>query len=288
MEFTQEYLRENKIAIRCRSKDESIFVVKLFKGYNNYDAINCCFTVDCAGEFSFHQESICKAYEETIIPVSEVIKLWEESQKPKGKIIGYKAPFDMFLRGGVGQIAKGDLYIKPHDFLNCYTAEKNQPSDLFKLPSEIVETWEAVYEEPEKELTREEITKRWVEENKVKVGDKIRVDSHLEMICEVYEIYKEQIGVMIWLEDSYLKGHYPIERLQKVTPRLVPYTYEDRGMFRGKWIVVNDTLEALIITITKDKIAVQCYGFLGYFTYEEALEKCKYTDGIPFGKEVYE
>lgn len=76
------------------------------------------------------------------------------------KIIGYKAPFDMFN----GIIKQGELFAK---HLN---ANKYSPFGLnsnhfltYELPSEIVEKWEAVYEEEKKEeskLPKKKYTKR--------------------------------------------------------------------------------------------------------------------------------
>ena len=302
MEFTQEYLSKNKIAIECKSSHEARIIVDIFGGkddYDDYDQELTCFAKNGDKDnYEFYCAGACRKDKDNIIPASEVIKLWEERQKPKGKIIGYKVPFDMFN----DNISKGDVYVKATCGYVYYPQKNNYGSLSNALPKEIVEQWEPVYGEPEKDLSREEITKKWVEENGVKVGDKVKVLKKFESgiysgqtstISFAYDM-SDLVGVVFEVDSIgshaiYLGGWYwPVESLQKVTPRLVPYTYEDRGMFRGKWIVVNDTLEALIITITKDKISVQCYGFLGYFTYEEALEKCKYIDGTPFGKEVYE
>lgn len=56
------------------------------------------------------------------------------------KIIGYKVPFDIFD----GKVKKGSLY----KYCNMiYYETKNNYDGKYKLPKEIVETWEAVYEE---------------------------------------------------------------------------------------------------------------------------------------------
>lgn len=63
------------------------------------------------------------------------------------KIKGYKAPYVMFE----GEVKKGDLYEKAN-VRWFYRPEKHSNGNIDKedlyLPSEIVETWEPVYEEP--------------------------------------------------------------------------------------------------------------------------------------------
>lgn len=61
------------------------------------------------------------------------------------KIIGYKAPYDLFE----GKINKGILYKKNDYALNTYYPQEYSKTSPYILPKEIVETWEAVYE-PEK------------------------------------------------------------------------------------------------------------------------------------------
>lgn len=65
------------------------------------------------------------------------------SSMPDRKIIGYKAPFDLYD----GYIGKGDVWIKADNYIGILYIH-----GLFKdpdkiLPREIVETWEPVYEE---------------------------------------------------------------------------------------------------------------------------------------------
>lgn len=164
------------------------------------------------------------------------------------------------------------------------------------LTSNPVFNFEMVDYRVKPELTREEITAKWVKDNDVKIGDRVRVieengsdtfkkaNSLAKGIWDVSDISKTHISVSYGDHCFSLQ----VEQMQKLTYKLVKFDYEDRKLFRGQWLVVNDTFEALIITITKDKMAVQCYGFLAWFSYEEALEKCKFTNGKPFGKEVWE
>jgi hypothetical protein len=67
------------------------------------------------------------------------------------KIIGYKAPFDLGGHNVKGLVFK----LTPSDFGRWYDCKYGNiisPSEI-SMPSEIVETWEAVYEEPKPEET---------------------------------------------------------------------------------------------------------------------------------------
>ena len=64
------------------------------------------------------------------------------------KIIGYKAPMDLF--GGYNpDVVKGTLFVKLIDEHQWYTTEKEKlkSSPAYVFPKEIVETWEPVYED---------------------------------------------------------------------------------------------------------------------------------------------
>lgn len=72
---------------------------------------------------------------------------WKKESEFSPKIIGYKAPFDLFN----GYIKKGHLFIewsKKH-----YYSAVNENVSTYSLPKEIVETWEAVYEETTEQPT---------------------------------------------------------------------------------------------------------------------------------------
>jgi hypothetical protein len=65
------------------------------------------------------------------------------------KIIGYKAPMDFYG----GNVIKGTMYVKPTNGHNWYIPEKIyiecSSSSGQMIPKEIVEQWEAIYEEQE-------------------------------------------------------------------------------------------------------------------------------------------
>lgn len=144
--FTKEWIIANKIAIQCNNKKEADAVCKIFGiPISKYYDTNCFFGVDLSRRnYCFYAHNAAISYGEIIIQASEVIAKYE-AHNPK--IIGYRCPFDMFHQENDFLVNKGDLYVKRHDFLNCYRPEKNQASDLFAMPDEIVKTWEPVYEE---------------------------------------------------------------------------------------------------------------------------------------------
>ena len=68
----------------------------------------------------------------------------------------------------------------------------------------------------------------------------------------------------------------------KPEPKLVPFTFEDRELFRDKWVKVKGVdSEYKINKIAFDQIQI---GWNGNYKYETALEQLKFADGKPFGK----
>lgn len=64
------------------------------------------------------------------------------------KIIGYKAPFDLFD----GEIKKGTIYEKRGSFQMYHPPHELDRNMSCGIPDEIVETWEPVYEEEKLEI----------------------------------------------------------------------------------------------------------------------------------------
>jgi hypothetical protein len=92
------------------------------------------------------------------------------SVEKERKIKGYKAPMDLYG----GKVKKGDLYIQEgnKDYYNTNKA--------FSLPKELVETWEAVYEDEEKIILLGD------KNTEVKIGrGYIKTDSNVFPINEV-------------------------------------------------------------------------------------------------------
>lgn len=137
-------------------------------------------------------------------------------------------------------------------------------------------------------LTREEITAQWVRDNGVNRGDVVMVlaDASFSYSGDVGTI--EEIGlerVKVRYTDGNF-GTWPIESIKKVTFKIFPFSFEDRELFRDKWIRTKgyEAKEFLITFISEEKIKVGS----DFYTYEEALEMLEFIDGKPFGKEVWE
>lgn len=72
----------------------------------------------------------------------------------------------------------------------------------------------------------------------------------------------------------------------KPEKKLVPFTWDDRGLLMGKWIVdkEDNTYISMIITIDLESISLNYNSF----TYEELFDNFTFLDGSPCGKEVEE
>lgn len=154
IEFKNKWLYDNKIAIECKTKEEANIIWDIFYTTiesTKYSEDNVYFST--LKDFDnyvglFHRDILIA---KTIIQASEVIAQYEAS---KPKIIGYKAPFDMYQQENDFLVNKGDLYIIAHEVSNCYAPKKWIECDLPKdiktlyIPFEIIEKlFEPVYEE---------------------------------------------------------------------------------------------------------------------------------------------
>lgn len=84
---------------------------------------------------------------ETLFPKTLTQKEPFKIKPIKKKIIGYKCPMDMFK----GMIKTGIPYEKENDYyVPQFKFSPDKHPELFYMPSEIVETWEPVYEEEKK------------------------------------------------------------------------------------------------------------------------------------------
>lgn len=137
-----------------------------------------------------------------------------------------------------------------------------------------------------KPLTREEITAKWVKDNDVKIGDFVKIN-HIGANFNIFEILSEKIIVDL---NGY-KDLFDVESLKKVTKRIEKFTFEDRELFRDKWVVSKGGIKAeqKIWSICDQGITLLISGHkFRNFTFEEALEELEFIDGTPFGKEVWE
>lgn len=137
MKYTKEYLKKNKIAIRCENQNEANSVFLLFKGHDcDWTPENTCFAVDNACGAIFFREVDCESDGLSVVSYSEFVQ-------DTRKIIGYRCPFDMYN----GNVKKGDIYVVATCVYLCYPKKNDYGSMTHSLPSQIVEQWEPVYEE---------------------------------------------------------------------------------------------------------------------------------------------
>ena len=71
----------------------------------------------------------------------------------------------------------------------------------------------------------------------------------------------------------------------KSEPKLVPFTFEDKNLFKDKWVVEKGyTALNRIEKIAFGEILLGAKNF----TYSEMLHRCEFEDGSPCGKYVNE
>ena len=147
----------DKDVIHCPTEELAVKICKLLhdRGFiwgsgatfikiNNWDSFkeNTCYLIK-KGEYASLIYYENKGY--TIYKAEDILALYEEKQiytmLETQKIIGYKAPYD--LAGGM--VKKGTIYKKVQEDDRFYAPEGKISKTT--LPKEIVETWEAVYED---------------------------------------------------------------------------------------------------------------------------------------------
>lgn len=67
----------------------------------------------------------------------------------------------------------------------------------------------------------------------------------------------------------------------KPEKKLVPFTWEDRELFRGKWVMDRYSTTEFILYIIEEK-------YVSGLSYKELFEDYMFLDGSPCGKEVEE
>jgi hypothetical protein len=177
------------------------------------------------------------------------------------------------------------------------TIEYLGASGIFKeMPAHLAFNFASLKYRIKPEPTREEITAKWVKDNDVKAGDKVFVIKRVEDFnkwaslmgissftpMEILDISDH--GIM--LSDGFC---YDVEYLQKVTSKTVPFTFEDRDEFRGKWVRYKGQLEEyLILTIGKDSALILGTDGTYQTSYSSMFDRMEFIDGKPFGKEIWE
>lgn len=169
-----------------------------------------------------------------------------------------------------------------------------EPDLAYKRASTPIWNWSNYVYKIALPLTREEITAKWVKDNDLKQGDYVKVSPDFnEGKFIVHNHMANYKWVVCGTSNTYIiikfdefTYHVPVEYLKKIKIDIVPFTFEDREMFRGKWVKnkVCNKKEWQITSITIEKIMVGD----DWLTYEEAFEQLEFIDGTPFGKEIWE
>jgi|SRR6478609_1509683 len=139
-------------------------------------------------------------------------------------------------------------------------------------------------EEP-KPLTREQITAHWVKDNNVKAGDRLKV-----IDCYSKHFGKETIvnGVSEFGIHTDL-DFLCVEVFQKLDCKIIPYSFEDRELFRDKWVrFKNCQDEFKIIAISSAGVAICGSDRPSMLDYEYLLDRMEFSNGTTLGKEVWE
>lgn len=140
------------------------------------------------------------------------------------------------------------------------------------------------------ELTREEITAKWVKDNDVKIGDRVKLDgnslNYNNSIGTIEEIRFNTIKVR-YHDGNY--GTWDVEQLQKVTSKIVKFRFEDHELFKDRWVRFKGQTDCFrVVSFGYDGILL-CESTGNYSpSYETALGRLEFIDGKPFGKEVWE
>lgn len=132
--------------------------------------------------------------------------------------------------------------------------------------------------------TREEITAKWIDENKISVGSKVKIIGnscsnlmpYYGVIAPIEEINKEFVSLRIeaW------SVPYPVESLEPYKEEYVPFTHLDYELFMGKIIIDGGGKRQIILAFDDMDITTTRSNF----GYARAFEVFKFIDGSVFGK----
>jgi hypothetical protein len=146
------------------------------------------------------------------------------------------------------------------------------------------------------EITRDEITAKWVEDNKIKVGSKVKVvrkcyihgvgwennkmDNCIGEIFDVINIDSDSI-----LLDTKPQNYwFPIESLEPYKEEYSHFTFEDREMFRDKWIRLKMAKNEHKINFISSDSTVSCASWTQTESLSSLFKTHEFVDGTPFGK----
>lgn len=146
-----------------------------------------------------------------------------------------------------------------------------------------------------KTKSREEITAKWVKENNLKIGDKVKVlkgfEDGLGIVkgnsddCIGKEFIVHAICTLGIRLDSSINGWmFPVECLEKVKEEYIPFDVDDFSLFRDKWVTFksNRNMLAKVSGFNSDHKAIYLINEL--VSLSAAFEELEFEDGTPFGK----
>jgi hypothetical protein len=136
-----------------------------------------------------------------------------------------------------------------------------------------------------KELTQ--ITEQWVKDNGIVVGSKIKVNDPIWVEAhDKVGTYESTCGEFVLIIFNGERFGCKINQIEPYKEEYVPFDFEDRDLFRDKWIRARGgNVERRIICIDKFDIVV-CTNSGKYcnMSYETAFDLDEFIDGTPFGK----
>ena len=148
------------------------------------------------------------------------------------------------------------------------------------------------------EPTREEITQSWVKDNNIEVGSKVKIVRPSRIVFEWDKEKDKTIG-NVWCvrsiernyidlevdNDAWKRGWgYDVESLEPYKEEYIPFTFEDREMFRDKWIRLKTGKNEHKINFISQDSSVSCANWPQPESLSDLFKTHEFIDGTPFGK----
>jgi hypothetical protein len=153
----------------------------------------------------------------------------------------------------------------------------------------------------DKKLKRSDVTKEFLKKFNISTGSRVLIYRRSENFISWDKPMDKtigEIGIVVDLRYDSMIGikfpniakiptyYFEVESLRSINA--IPFTFDDREIFKGKWIVLENTddsnspIEHIITGCDKDGI------FLGSLKipYEQAYKKIKFSGGEMFGKKI--
>jgi uncharacterized membrane protein (UPF0127 family) len=146
--------------------------------------------------------------------------------------------------------------------------------------------------------TREEITAQWVKDNKIEVGSKVKIIRPSSIIFEWSREKDRTIGNILRVKyimsdriileiDKDVLGRgcaYDVESLEPYKEEYIHFTFEDREMFRDKWIRLKGAKNESRINFISSDSSVSCASWTQTESLSDLFKTHEFVDGTPFGK----